>query len=752
MVYSTVRQRLCQPHVPPVGLRAAIGSIVAAAGLVAGSAAAFPPPAGVGLDDQADLDQALQDGALTEERHEALLDRLRLPVDANTADREELYELPGVTWAMADAILAARAAAGRFAGVEDLATVPGLPRDVYFLILPYLALPTDESPPPWSVETSVAGTWRTGVEHPDHRLPGLALSARTQFLRHGSAGFLVTVRSRIGPVHDAAPGESLSAAGPALRVDPGAFWIAWDGPRWSVIGGAFRLGFGQGLTLGDGRPTRPRGWSIADDVTWSLRDGAVAPRKSHHGIALRVKRIDLPRGSLDLTVFGSARLRDLPAGDVVYDRCPPGQPDCPDSLRVPFLVDDCAVVDPATGAVGVRSLACSQPTLPFAMWDVLGGANLAWRHDARTGVGVTGYGEWLRLVPHAAGLRLGPSSPYPEGRMAFGAVGLDIRFGCGPFDMAGEATVTDRASPAAVLTGRLTPSPGLEILPSIRWFSTGFDNPWARPEADADEVLGNRARDELGGRLQIDYRPHPMVHLHTDVDVAHHRRRPTVTAGRFRAATDLHSLLTLQVLPTDHETLAVTVTYDDRDLARAGRRLSYAPYLSADGDLSGGAKVAWTLSGGTTRIPRTSVSFQVRQAFEDIAALPTRFDQTWSAWLRIATDLSPGPTLSLRVNVLDQSTVAAPDRAPGQICDFEDRGTELPARLPAACRGETRIQATLVGSRAFRLAPGRRVTLRLAGMWTRWLDHRGLWRYGAPCDPRPSRDQAAIQGSISVRF
>lgn len=734
------------------GFRTAIGSIIAAASLVAGTAAAFPSPVGVDLHDEADLDQALQDGTLTEERHDALLDRLRLPIDVNAADREDLYELPGVTWAMADAILAARATAGRFAGVEDLATVPGLPSDVALQILPYLAVSPDADPRPWSVETSVAGTWRTAVEHPDHRLPGLALSARAQFLRYGSTGFLVTVRSRIGPVHDTAPGESLSAAGPALRLDPGAFWFAWDGPRWSVIGGAFRLGFGLGLTLGDGRPMQPRGWSIADEVTWSLRDGAVAPRKFLHGIALRVKRIDLPRGSLDVTVFGSARLRDLPAGDVTYDRCPPGEPDCPDSRKVPFLVDDCAVVDPATGAVGVRSLACAQPTLPFAMWDVLGGANLAWRHDARTGVGVTGYGEWLRLVPRAAGLRLGPSSPYPEGRMAFGGVGLDVRFGRGPLDIAGEATVTDRGSPAAVLTGRVSPLPGLEILPSLRWYSAGFDNPWARSEADADEVMGNRARDELGGRLQIDYRPHPMVHLRTDVDVAHHRRRPTAIEGRYRAATDLHSLLTLQVLPTDHETLAVTVTYDDRDLARAGRRLSYAPYLTAEGDFSGGAKAAWTLSGSTTRIPRTSVSFQVRQAFEDVAALPTRFDQTWSAWLRIATDLSPGPALSLRVHVLDESVVDAPVRTPGQICDFEDRGTELPARLPAACRGETRVEATFVGSRAFRLAPGRQVTLRLRGMWSRWLDHRGLWRYGASCDPQPSRDQVAIQGSISVRF
>ncbi len=725
---------------------------------------------GADLDDEADLDQALEDGELTRDQHDGLLDRLWNPVDLNAADRDTLYGLPGVTWAIADAIVATRAAAGRFEGVEDLASVPGLPRDEYQRILPYVTILPAIDPRTWSAEASVAATWRTAVEHPDHRLPGLSLSARTAFLKHGSAGFLVTARPRLGMVHDAAPGQSLSAAGTAFRLDPGAFWIAWDGPSWSVIGGSFRLGFGLGLTIGDGRHAQPRAWSAAGEADWDLRNGGVAPRKAFHGFALRVRGIGLPLGSLDLAVFASARLRDLPADEVTYDRCPPGDPGCPDSRKVPLLVDACATLDPATGEVRHLGLACEQPTLPFVLWDVLGGANLTWRRDDRTSVGVTGYAEWLRFVPRAAGLRLAPSSPYPEDRMLFGAADLDVRFGRGILDLAGEATVTDRGHPAVLLTGRLTPVTGLEIRPSARYFSPGFDNPWAHTEADAEEVLGNRARDELGGRVEVEWRPHPMVRTRMDVDVTHHQRLVTVCppaaadsdaaascvssplTGPFRRATDLQSLVTLQILPTRHERLSVTATCNDRDLARSGRRLSYAPYRNVDGDFSGGMKVTWTLSGVTTRLPRTSIAFQVRQAFEDVATLSSRFDQTWSAWLRVATNLSPGPAVSLRVNFQDESTVDDPRRVPGQVCDFEERGPDLPARLPASCRGGTRIDAILLASQAFAFSPGRQVIARLRAMWSRWLDHRGLWRYGSPCDPTPSRDSVAVQGSLTVRF
>lgn len=721
--------------------------------LLAGSAAAIPYPVDVRVDDEADLDQAFYDGDLTEDERDRLRELFRHPVDVNTADRDALYDLPGITWEMADAILAARGAAGRFGGVEDLATVPGVPRDVYDQVLPYVRARPVAEVRNWSAELELGGIWRTEIEHPDHALPGFTLEGSVDFLRHGSSGFLLALRPRIGRVHDAGSDGSMSAKGTALRMDPAAFWVAWDAPRWSVIAGTYRLGFGQRLTLDNSRRQRPHGWTVADDAVWDLGSGTVTPQTGFHGVALRAKQIDLPVGWLDLTVFGSAWPKDLYYTDVAYDH-PKG---------TPFLAE-AGTIDPDSG----KPRSIQYATLPYVMWEAMGGANLGWWRDDQNAVGVTGYVAWLHFDPKAPNLRLSPSSPYPERRTLFGAAGVDFRVGRGIFDLAGEGTVTDRGSPAAVLRARVTPVAGLEILPSFRYFSPGYDNPYARTEADADEYLGSRARDELGGRLQVLYQPHPMVRLRADLDVWHHQYPntscdPTITdpddplacptgdnALPIRPSTDLEALFRLQVAPTRFEHFAIWATYNDRDLGRSGRRLSYSSYTSGGLDYSGGSKVSWALSGGTSRIPRTSVSFMVRQVFEDVHALSTQFDQTWYAWLRVATNLAPGPTLALRVKFYDGSTVADPDRASGQRCDSEVGSAALTGTpLPGTCRGETYVEATLGASQRFTMGPGRSVVLRIRTAWTRWLDHRSKW---SPGSLTASRDEIGLQGSLGFQF
>ena len=146
------------------------------------------------------------------------------------------------------------------------------------------------------------------------------------------------------------------------------------------------------------------------------------------------------------------------------------------------------------------------------------------------------------------------------------------------------------------------------------------------------------------------------------------------------------------------------------------------------------------------------MSFQVRHVLEDVYALMAKYDQTWSAWLRLATNLAPGPTLTLRVKYFDGSTVSDPDRASNQICDFEERGSALPPGYPASCRGETYVEATLGLSQKIAMGPGRSTLLRLRAGWTRWLDHRGRWTYGSSGDADPSRDEIGIQGSVTFRF
>lgn len=733
-----------------------------------GSLRAEPYPVPIEVQDEVELDQLYYDGEVSEEERDRLRGLFRHPVDLNRAGRDDLYRLPGVTFEMADAILAFRTSQGPFRAPEDLAQVPEVPPEVLRQVLPFVEAQVTPEPKPWRARMGAAAIWRDQLPDPSGHLPGIVLDNRVDFLRFGSAGAVITVRPRLGPVHDAPPGGSLSAEGERLRLDPGALWLAWDGPRWSGILGHYRVGFGLGLTMDTTRQALPTGWTEADEVVWDLQGGDATPWKGFFGLAARARQIDLPKGWLDLTVFASHQHRDLYFTEAVYDRCPADRPDCSEGARLPQVVDTRCTTDPEAGQTGCPSLYCQYPTLPEVLREVVAGGHLAWWLDPRIAIGATGTVTWLQWRIDAKDLHLSPSSKYPEDRPLFGAAGMDFRAGRGPFDLLGEATVTDRGAGAAVALARWRIVPGLEVEPSFRWFSPEFDNPWNGASANGDERLGNRGRDELGGRLRVQWKAHPVIRIRGDLDVWHHRRSnlscdPSAspdspeactdqTRTLDRPTTDLWALLRLDLTPSRHERLSLQASYADEDLSRSGRRLSYQPYQNSQGDFSGGSKVSWAFQATTTRIPRTTVSVFVRHFLEDVYALTRSFDQSWYAWLRVSTNLSPGPSLSLRLKFQDDSAVADPDRSASQLCDDETRGEDHPATLPASCRGQSFFETTLWARQRIVLGPTTRLWIILRGQWTRFVDHRSRWTTGTSCEDHPERDQLGLQGSLAVEF
>jgi competence protein ComEA len=61
-------------------------------------------------------------------------------VDLNTADRQELMQLPGIGPKLADRIVASRDSEGLFARCEDLTRVPGIGPRIFERIRPYLRI------------------------------------------------------------------------------------------------------------------------------------------------------------------------------------------------------------------------------------------------------------------------------------------------------------------------------------------------------------------------------------------------------------------------------------------------------------------------------------------------------------------------------------------------------------------------------------------------------------------------------------
>lgn len=734
--------------------------LAAAAVLIsAGPARAYEYPIEIHVDDEHDIQQLYVDGEIDEEVRDRLLTLLMAPVDLNTADRDHLRELPGVTMELADAVIASRTKDGPFGGPEDLARIEGFPTEVIEQVLPFVAAietVVSQSARAWNGgDVKLGGTWRSGSDG-----PGFYLRGRANAFEHGHAGILLAVRPMVGIVNSAAPGTSLSAAPEKLRFDPGALYVNWDTPTWSILGGSYRAGFGQRLTLDNSRRDAPNGFYPNLDIVEDVDAGTVKPLDGFFGVAARAKRIRAGSGWFDATVFGSIWWRDVYYTDISYDRCPADKPDCSEYSRLPTLVDE------QTGT----SLYCAYPTLPWFLREIVAGAHVGYTFDARNALGLTGYvGNW-HMQATAKNLRPAASAVLPSDRSLWGAVGLDGKFGLGPVDAGAEVTVTDRGAPAALLRAWFEPGWGLSIVPSLRYYSPRFDNPYAHGDADADEYLGLRASDELGGRLQMTWRATNWLRLRTDVDVWHHWYAgrdcdvdaddpdnpafcdPTdVTATGQNPSTDLEALLQAQVRPTGKERLTLQLVYRDRDLSKSGRGLSYSPYSNSKGDFSGGSRVQWFATVATRRIPRTTISAMFKQTFQDEYTLPDRFDQSWYAWIRLSANLQPGPNLLVRVKYLDESVTDDPTRASNQYCSTELKDGPLPAGIDGTCRGESYWEALVQLTQRLPFL-GRGSNIKVRGSWTRYTDARSKWAYGTPCDADPSRDEFGVRAHLDVRF
>lgn len=784
------------------------------------------------IDEEGDIDQLYFDGEIDGETRDKLRSMLLNPVDLNKAGRDDLYDLPGITYSMADEILKYREEHEKFATTDELAAILSIPEDVLEQVRPFVTVAIRPEIRDYEGDIQAGTIYRAGFKDPDGELPGAYLRGTTKFLRHGGVGFLMAVRPMIGLVSDVsvfanddarADGRpSLSASPTALRFDPASLYIYWDGPRYSAILGSYRIGFGQRLTMDNSRHQRPHGWYPSADVSIDSVSGKVRPDKGFMGGVFRVKQLDLPVGWLDFSVFGSYWHRDIYYSDIGYNRCPAGREDC-SSPKSPFLVDsDGYDVD---GETIHDSLSCEYPSLPWVLREVMGGANFGYWVNERNYLGMTGYVGWVDLLldgPSATDTdmagqtaeelaartpSLADASPYPEDRNLFGAVGVHGNIGIGIVDAGAEVTVTDQGDPAAVAKAWIRPTNDLEIIPSVRYFSPGFDNPFSHAEADADEYLGNRARDEIGGAVQVLYRPIPLLRLRLDLDVMHHTNpgaqcdpsnnnpsdpascayEPSDDAELGTTATgtnDLDLLFRTDFYPTKKFRFGLWTGYHDEDLSKSGRALSYTPYSTTDYlntqtsfDFSGGARVYWAATFSTTYIPRTTLSGMVKHTFEDSYQLEDRFDQHLYAWLKARIDTRPGPIIMARVKYYDESIIDDPARSvwasgsPRVFCvgEYADDGVSTPGAsdvssvLGANCRGEQFVEAVLQLSQRFEIGDRRFGIISLRSGYTRWLDERRKWGYWwkddgsgwtnyLACESEPSRNEFLIQANVKFHF
>lgn len=513
--------------------------------LVALSAAheaqATPYETFIDVDDETDLQDLFAASTITEDSYNELLDLMTRGVDLSSADRNDLYALPNLTYEDVDSIIAYRQLhKGRIADPAELVAAGALPEEKLLAISSFLIV-RDKKAGPLAAHGWMRLMTRASRSDPfgthDPLIPPFGFRARFTAQRHLTAGIAATTtRLDIGnPVYDQSR-DALVADAASNQIHVPKAYVKWETSSYAAVVGSFRAGFGQRLVFDNSSNYSPNGLYIDDqlffttDLASACKQSAgelfgspctgaagaeyVTPdfawRDGLFGIAAGFKKLELPTGWLQGYVFSSASRRGIYQYELVdRGKCSDPRDDDNTACGAPnVFVRQGNLLDPSPRHAFV--------TLPNVFQERLVGGNFTYFADRRNAIGLTAYGATSKNLIGGIDLDFQEWSRRPNGRN-FGAAGANFSFGRGYMDVFGEAatsfdamTVEETAltpargggGPAALLRVTITPDKREEIEVVGRYYSVDFLNPYARPISQSDEFEGQRARDEAGGRVR----------------------------------------------------------------------------------------------------------------------------------------------------------------------------------------------------------------------------------------------------------
>jgi len=557
---------------------------------------------------------------ISEDDGERLLALLLRPVRVNEADRTALYELPGVTYRLADAILATRESIGGFGGLRDLEKVSGLTPDILNQIRPFVRIQRPVTPP-----VLLHGKARIGVMDSlsDDDAPGFYFRTQMEADDWFEFGALALLASDPGslsyvPFQETAEfkGETFEELDPffiaeksSLRFVPmnQKLYVSTDqrlfGPtRLRAIAGSYVIGFGQRLTFDTSRKVQPEGWYPDVLVQPNYEKGRVAPGRGMFGAAVSLERLELsPEIWINATAFASwwrhrlyqyeLRLRD--PGEDLADPLDDefGSPKAYYSYADSFPSDDFDYdgdgeidandewydEDAGYKCGPDQQDRCHQyETFHSVYSEMIAGGNTSIHFGDRSHLGLTGYWAGIDFVVGDDRLEFSDSASLPNDRGSFYAAGLDGAFGAGPVDVVSELTAMDTGA-MAFYSKAFAEIGAVDVELEGRYYGTDFDNPHSRGRAQPDEYFGRRARDETGGRLQLFGKPNRDWKLRGYVDMWQQLRAEQLNLeGFFR--TDYRIQRELLV--------ASWIKINDKNLEEGGRGQDYGVSVYDTAELS----------------------------------------------------------------------------------------------------------------------------------------------------------------------
>jgi hypothetical protein len=657
-------------------------------------AAAIPYETFIDVSDQADLEDLLASNDITQDTYDELLDLLTRGVNLNEADRGELYALPNLTYDDVDKIIALRTLnKGVIRDPADLVAAGALSQEKLLAIAAFIVFE-----PPGEDKLALRG-WisaMTRVTYTDRITPPIMLRSRVNMMRHLEAGIAITqTRLRVGdPVYDPNR-DALIAEEPGLQVHVPKAFLKWESDDFVAIGGSYRAGFAQRLVFDNSSNYNPNGFYIDDQLFYTSeleRDcrqsagelldspctGAAAStyvtpdfswRNGLLGVGVGAKRLQLgDAGWLQGFAWASMSRRNIYQYELVdRSKCEDPHDDGADGCAAPtvFVRPEGDLLTPTTQF--------SFTTLPNVFSERLAGANVAYFADRRNSVGATVYAANAENLVSGIDLDFQEWSRYPTGR-TFGAAGANFSLGRDWLDVFGEAALSyDKlpgsalaeggGGPAAVLRVTAT-RPKEELETVLRYYSTNFANPYARPISQSDEFDGQRSRDEAGVRVRyINNQKLVTVRALVDLWVP-----PSTLKSQQDASGDmvrdtqpkLDTYVRADVRTSQELRVGLWVRYQDKDLTRGGHDQCFevSTETSETGEPvpCGGRQLTSTARLRYMPSKKASLTLQLdHQLLDDDSASETAFRQDLAAWVIGLYHPSSDMRIRGRVRFLDEA-------------------------------------------------------------------------------------------------
>lgn len=480
-------------------------------------------PVEIGETNEDELRNLYEDGLLSADEFDTLVELLYNPIDVNKATRQELYDLPYVTMKLARSIVLGRRK-GPYKSLADMASrVEGMDDGILDQIQPFATAGIRDRSGFDKDKISGKARVRTGMyfeqtepiegDHPNRthtpqqlgyaNLPATQATADITYDRTYSAGVVLLSQPDIRGIQYN-PGSRDFHATYGQIVELGRVYTSIEKDRWEAIVGSYSAGFGLGLTFDRTNRSQPNGWYkdmsvTADEFYRKFR----LPKRLFGGAATVFT--DLGDWDMEATVFASMDRYDIYQYDVGMTG---GE------------VVDWTEIETDSPRIYVDGQKVGWMSLPNAYRETLAGVNTTFSDGERTSVGLTTYvGTQDRTtIDGVEGnneyvIRGG----YPVSKDTYGAVGLNGSWGTGIVDFFGEYAYTFTGGSGVLVKSIINPLGG-EVELSARHYGTGFDNPHARGTAAADEYQGMRDRDEQGVRAKGFYDFTQRLRFTGDVD------------------------------------------------------------------------------------------------------------------------------------------------------------------------------------------------------------------------------------------